>query len=347
MQDLLEDFVAKNSLSKETILKYVDDYSIYCFYIGEELELYTKYSSPLRLGDEDPSFSIYYSKYKKDTIFFKDQSTGKNGDVFKFLRYLFTGGEELGPLKPVLLQINSDFGLGLTDEDVKEFIPKLLKKPPVRKTSTKIEINEFEKPTQEYLDYWDDLEITKPILNKFYTTNVRVIHYINEDHITIVPTTLTIGYEILGTYKIYCPFGERKYKFRNNYLDIYVEGALQLEFKQDFCVITKATKECMFFLQHFGWECVAGKSENTPINPYFMVEVLHKRYKKVFIWLDGDKAGQEAQARYLEQYPWLIPVYFDDFINQKDPTDLFLASKKVGKKEIALKYLKTQITNKL
>lgn len=347
MKDLLEDFVAKNALCKEAILRYVDDYSIYCFYIGEELELYTKYSSPLRLGDDDPSFSIYYSKYKEDKILFKDQSTGKYGDVFTFLRYLVTGGEELSPLKPVLLQINSDFGLGLADDDVKEFKPKLLKKSPIKKIPTKIEINAFDKPTQEYLDYWGDLEITKPTRDKFYTTNVKVIHYKNENHITIVPRTLTIGYEILGHYKIYCPLGERRFKFRNDYLDIYVEGALQLDFKQDFALITKATKECMFFYEHFGWECVAGKSENTPINPYFMTEVLQKRYKKVFIWLDGDEAGQNAQARYLEQYPWLIPIYFDDFIVQKDPTDLFLSSKKSGKRELALKYLKTRITDKL
>ena len=344
MDDILSSYVDKNALSKSTILKYVDDYSIYSFYIGEELELYTKYSSPLRLGDDDPSFSIYYSKYKKakDKIWFKDSSTGKNGDVFTFLQ------EFLGlSLKKVLLQVNSDFGIGLSDEEVGDFKPLLLKPVPPKKSPTKIEIAAHNPPTQEFTEYWSFLEVPDSVLNKYYTKNVRVIHYISKDtHITVVPKDLTISYEILGRYKTYQPFGERRFKFRNDYLDIYVEGAIQLEFKKSFAVITKSTKDIMFFNAHFGWECVAGKSENTPINPHFM-KILLKRYKKVFIWLDPDKAGQEAQQRYIDQYPTLEPVVFDSFVVQKDPTDLFTAYKRAGKKEHALKYLQKLITDKL
>ena len=99
--DALEKYVDENLLCKATVLKYVDDFSLYSFYIGEELELYTKYSSPLRQGDEDPSFSLYYSKYKPDVILFKDSATGKYGNVFTFLEaYLGLTS------KQVLLQIN-------------------------------------------------------------------------------------------------------------------------------------------------------------------------------------------------------------------------------------------------
>lgn len=347
MKDLLDDFVAKNILSKASVLKYVDDYSIYSFYIKAELELYTKYSSPLRKGDNDPSFSLYYSKYQPEKIWFKDNATGKNGDVFKFLRYLMGGGEEMVHLKTALLQINSDFGLGLAGEEVKEFKPQLIKTKPLKKDPTKIEVTNYKTYTEEYLTYWENLEIPKAIRDLFYVTNVEVIHYINEVHISITAKALTIAYEILGHYKVYQPFGERKYKFRNNYLDVYVEGALQLSFTSDFVIITKSTKECMWFLAHFNWEAVAGKSENTPINEYFMEEVLRKKYKRVFIWLDNDRAGQEAQERYCTQYPWLIPVVFDSFIKDSDPTDLFLRAKELGQRETALKYIKQLIIKKL
>ena len=103
--DFLEDYLDENHLTKANILKYIDDYDIYSKYINAELELYTKYSSPLRVGDEDPSFSLYYSKYNKEVIMFKDQSTGNFGDAFKFVQYLMGKNGGLEPLKNVLLQI--------------------------------------------------------------------------------------------------------------------------------------------------------------------------------------------------------------------------------------------------
>ena len=340
--DILEEYVDENILTKANVLKYIDDYSIYSFYIGAELEMRTKYSSPLTTGDEDPSFSLFYSKYKEDVIWFKDNSTGHDGDVFRFLM-LYLGE----PLKTVLLQINSDFGLGLNDEEMGEFKPSLIKPPPIRKTPTKIEVTLHEEETKEYLEYWGNLEISKRTRDKFYANDVYIIHYKNDTHISIVVKELTISYEILGCYKVYQPFADRKFKFRNNFLDIYVEGAIQLAFKSSFCIITKSTKECMFMWEHFSWEAVAGKSENTPINPYFMENVLLKRYKKVFIWLDNDTAGRNAQARYMEEYPRLIPVEFDSYIPDSDPTDLFLRAKSVGRREVALRYIKQLITTKL
>lgn len=340
--DALKEFVDDNLLSKANILKYVDDYSIYSYYIGEELELYTKYSSPLRIGDDDPSFSLYYSKYKPEFIWFKDNSTGKNGNVFTFLKEFLQVST-----KTVLLQINSDFGLGLNDEEMGTFKPHLLKPAPVRKSPTKIEITVYPEETEEYLNYWDNLGITKKTRDKFYARDVHVIHYINDVHLSIEVKTLTISYEILGHYKVYQPFADRKFKFRNNYLDIYVEGALQLDFKKDFAIITKSSKECMFMYEHFEWEAVAGKSETTPINPFFMTNVLQKRYLKVFIWLDNDDAGRTAQAKYLTKYPWLIPVVFDSFIVESDPTDLYSNAKKKGNEDVALRYLKQLITTKL
>jgi hypothetical protein len=338
--DILEEYVEDNILSKANVLKYVDDFSIYSFYIGEELELYTKYSSPLREGDDDPSFSLYYSKYEraKDKIWFKDQSQGIHGDVFKFLQQFLNL-----PLKTVLLQINSDFCLGLNDIEMGEFKPYVIKRPPIRKSPTKIEVTGHLEETKVYLDYWNFLEVSKRTRDRFYFKDVHVIHYINEVHISIVAKELTISYEILGHYKIYQPFGDRKFKFRNDYLDIYVEGALQLEFKSDFAIITKSTKECAFLWEHFQWECVAGKSETTMINEFFMNNVLKKKYKRVYIWLDNDAAGREAQAKYLDLYPWLIPIVFDSYVKDSDPTDLFTRAKKQGIKDQALAYLKQLI----
>jgi hypothetical protein len=339
--DDLEKFVAYNLVSRKSILHSIDDYSIYSYYIGQELELRTKYSSPLRHGDEDPSFSLYYSKHFENVIMYKDSALNKFGTVFDFLSEFLKI-----PIRDVLLQINSDFGLGLGGEDVGEFKPHLVKTKPIKKHPTKIEISKQE-PTKEFKRYWDKLEITNNTLNKFYCRCVRVMHYKSDITTTVVPRILTISYEILGTYKIYQPFADKKFKFRNNFLDIYVEGALQLTFTTDFCIITKSTKEIMFMFEHFGWESVAGKSETTMVSDHFMMNILKVNYKKVFVWLDNDTAGKVAQAKYLEQYDWLIPIEFDSYIPDSDPTDLFLRSKEKGNRNVALKYIKQLVTSKL
>lgn len=339
--DLLEQFVENNQLSPKSVLKYIDEYSIYSFYIGAELELNTKYSSPLRHGDEDPSFSMYYSKYN-DKLMFKDQSTGQFGDVFNFVRRMIGGANTPCAQRTALLQINSDFGLGFNDLDTGDFKPQLIKAPPVRKEPITIKITTGE-DKKNFLDYWDFLEIDENTRNRFYCRNPHVVHYIGTEHITIVPKTLTISYEILGTYKIYHPFEDKKFKFRNNYTTGYVEGALQLTFEHNFCIITKSMKEIMFLYQHFQWECVAGPSENSYISDYFMTNILKTKYKRVYIWLDKDEAGINAQKRYTDLYPWLIPVEFDESIEQKDPTDFFSVGKRLGQQDKVLAYLKQLI----
>lgn len=342
--DALEKYVNENLLSKENILKYVDDYSLYSHYIGEELELNTKYSSPLRDKDDDPSFSIFYSKYV-DKILFKDQALGIYGDVFEFIG-------QLGGLSPtqVLAQINSDFDLGFTgnSSDTKDFKPRVLKSRPIKKPPVTIKITYRENPRKDFIEYWDFLGVPKSIQDMYYITNPEAIHFIQgNDRKVLYPRDLVIAYEILGKYKIYFPYEEKRFKFRNNFERTYVEGALQLQFNQDFAIITKSMKECAFMRAHFGWEAVAGTSETSMISEFFMNNILGQRYKKVFIWLDPDEAGKRSQLNYITKYPWLIPIETDSRLTGKDPTDIYTNAKKVGKEQVALKYLRHLIETKL
>jgi DNA primase len=91
----------------------------------------------------------------------------------------------------------------------------------------------------------------------------------------------------------------------------------------------------MFFRQHFDWDAVAGKSENTKI-PVHIMNKLFRDYKKVYIWLDKDEAGIKAQKDYLEKYPKLIPISYKDTVMQKDPTDRYEYLKQAGLQKIAL-----------
>tara|TARA_R110002050_G_scaffold106023_5_gene215891 strand:+ start:883 stop:1947 length:1065 start_codon:yes stop_codon:yes gene_type:complete len=343
--DELEEFIHQNLLSKTSILHHVDSYSLFCNYVGYDLELNTKYSSPLREGDSDPSFSIYYSKYREDVLYFKDQALGFYGDVFLFLQLLFSKDpDNRVSMEEVLIKISIDFDLGIHDPNSVSSLKKsVLKSKPKKKTPTEIRITKRPKRSELFTEFFNRLGIKNDVLKEYYCEDVAVVHYKNNMFQNSLPFSgLTISYEILGKYKIYRPYDLKEFKFRNNYLDNFIEGALQLQFKKDFLLITKSTKEIMFFRSHFGWECVAGLSESKVISKHFM-DIAFSKYKYVFVWLDNDDTGRAFQLKYKEEYPNIIPVYFSPDVQDKDPTDLYLRMKESGKEEQCLNYLKNLI----
>lgn len=336
--DAVSRLVQEHRLDIPNIQELIDDYSIYSFYIGAELELHTLYSSPLRLGDDSPSFNLFISKYKKDLIMFKDLGTGQYGGVFKFVMS-FLGLD----LRATLQQINSDFELGLDGKVKGDFKAKIVKSVKLVRHETTIRITSREY-SKKFFTYWAQYDISLGVLKRYFTKEVSVIHYENSDYkVTIVPKSLTMSYEIAGKYKLYAPTGERKYKFRNNFGIGFVEGLLQFGFKKDFALITKAMKEVMFFREHLDIDACAGTSENTMISEHVMNTHLKGKFKRVYIMLDSDAPGIKAQQKYLDLYPWLIPLTVPDLYNQKDITDIYTEAKKIGGEKGIIKLLKEMI----
>lgn len=346
----LVDDLTKQSLSPENILRYIDDYSIYSYYIGEELEINARYSSPLREGDNNPSFSLFFGKdNRKNKIYFKDHATTYKGDVFDYVRIIMSKGKpEMVSFTQVLKQIDSDFQLGLyTDEGNMEHISplKLITKPKIKERYS-IKVTSSKNPSLKFLNYWrDKYDIILSTLQYYNVTEVVALHYISklDSHkFCIYPKSLCIAYQIGGKYKIYFPFETKQKKFQNDLPETWVEGYLQLKYEKDFIIITKAMKEVIFFREHFDWDTIAGKSENTMIPKHIMLK-LFKAYKKVYIWLDSDEAGVKAQAKYLEKYPELIPVKYPSYVDQKDPTDRYEALKRMSMEKMAINEIKNLI----
>tara|TARA_R110000744_G_scaffold348607_2_gene454198 strand:+ start:1096 stop:2121 length:1026 start_codon:yes stop_codon:yes gene_type:complete len=340
--DEVDRYLERTRLTSENILREVSDYDLYCEYIGADLEIGIKYSSPLREGDDDPSFVLYESKFK-DALMFKDHADGRFGDVFDFIGQ-FLGIE--GRYK-ICKQINSDLHLGFDGEEVPDFVPVVRKRVKVQREEVSIQVTSKEY-SDEFLSYWDTLSIKQDVIKLYFAKDVALLHFITKSaHKTITPKDLCISYEILGFYKVYQPTGDRTYKFRNNYPPKFVEGALQLKFKSNFCIITKSMKECMFFRQHWDWDSVASTSENTMVSEYFVKNTLQKNYNKVFIWLDSDIPGIRAQQKYIEKYPWMIPIRDKKFPEYKDPTDLYYGAKQEGWEVEALYHIFSLITTRL
>lgn len=307
----------ENLLEESTILERVDSYSIYAYYIEFEPELGKAYNSPIRKDDEVPSFSLFEYNNK---IFFKDHALGESGTVFKFIKLLYS----YKTLLEVYSKINIDFELDLIG-GIK--LPKNNKKATIvnsfkRNSFIGIKINSKKQNSQKYIDFWKLLDIQKLVLEMYHVTepDTIVMQYIERQK-PFYPRELTIAYRIKYKYQIYFPFKLKGKKFINNYPEGYVLGYEQLTYKNNFLIITKANKEIIFFRQHFDWDTISGKSETTLVPKNIMIEMLQK-FKTIFIWLDNDVAGQKAQNKYLELYPFLIPIYHE--VKQKDPTDFYV-----------------------
>ena len=323
MEDL-ERIINENKLTIENVRDLVDDYSLISYYLGQELELNTRYSSPLREGDESPSFSIFYgydSNKNQDKLYFKDQAGFGKGGVIDFLKLYLNAPST----QSVLEQINYDLKLGLDfDEKCNGLKPTLVKKIPVLKERPTIKIVS-KLPSKEFIEYWaKKYDITLEML-KFYNVKcVDTIQWKTTFKTTVQhPHTLCIAYTIGMYYKLYCPYAPKEDKFRNNYPSNYVEGYLQIDWsRNDLLVITKSTKECILFRQHWNIQAIAGKSETTIIQPEIMLKCLN-HFKRIVVWLDPDRTGIESTEKYISLYPSLIPAELPKGITEKDPTDIY------------------------
>src|SRR6478735_11973827 len=78
---------------KKAILDLVDDYTLFCYYLNDDVFVNQVILSPLRDPSKDqpdtlPSFVIYESRYNK-LRFFDHGKGGKGGDIFDFVQELY------------------------------------------------------------------------------------------------------------------------------------------------------------------------------------------------------------------------------------------------------------------
>ena len=271
----------------ETIFRYVDDYTLYCHYIGEDFTIGETYSSPLREGDNNPSFSLFFSSYDLGRIYFKDQATGVSGNVFKFIACLY-GVKYLTAFDIV----DRDFLLGIwNDTSVQQITQKLIDKSiPIIKEKVGIGITSRNWKPEDSTFWFGKYKIPFIILDKYNVTAVDVLHYKHKHKTHIVyPKQLTYAYRIGKYYKIYQPDSE-EHKFINNYPSHYIEGFEQLSYEQDTLIITKSLKDVME-LCVLGYESVAPRSENI-VMPKEYFKHFKSKYKHIIVLFDNDGKHQ-------------------------------------------------------
>lgn len=277
----LEDLVNRYIISESSILERVDEYTLYCKYLGFEPLLRTKYRSFIRTKDSDPSFSLFESKKHDKEYFWKDSGIGDSGDIFKLIKIRFGYVNNKEVFQRINLDFNLGFGVGPPPERSSKII---LYNKPDNKPATNIKIQS--KPfTKADLEFWASFGISQETLILYKVKSIRYYWTHDFQEVPKAPKGLCFAYEVLGKYKLYQPYMPL-YKFRNNFTEQCLEGFAQLTYQSDTLIITKSTKDVMV-LREFGYDAVSPRGESTAVPEEFMRH-FRKKYKRIFILFDND-----------------------------------------------------------
>ena len=307
--------LAQISVSKFSVFKILDEFTVYCYYIEEvlgpfDIKIGENFRSPLREDDTNPSFRLYYGQ---GGLLFTDYGKKNNtGDIVFFIKELY-GCTESEALKKIV----SDFGLNTSGSDL-----KLPTRQPFIKNKKELgfKIKPF---TNQDLAFWNSFSISYSTLHRY---NVFSVEYVFWDSMPIKPKGLAFAYRIGKYCKVYSPF-DKVHKFVSSFPRNYVEGMMQLTYSSDLLIITKSLKDVMV-LHELGYEAISPKSENTVI-PTEILNKLTPKYKRIVVFFDND--GKTSRDDY--PYPFIeLPIN-----KAKDISDYvrdygFLEAKKILKK---------------
>lgn len=279
---------------EEILLQHVDEYTLYCHYLGYEPEIKLNYSSPLREGDDSPSFGIFPSRKSNREFFWKDAGGyGDSGDIFKLIKLLFGYQTKVEVISRVL----SDFGLGPCvpkRDKIVMAVPQIKSDADIR-----IRIRNF---STEDLVYWNTFNITETILNRYRTSSLYCYWINPSQRVPVFTSGLSFVYRVYDKYQLYFPFKEKSKKFRNDLQDRHVMGMEQLTFS-DTLIITKSMKDVMC-LRSYGYDAISPRSENTPL-PEQAFTWFNERYKNIYVMFDNDMKHRGEWYPYKQIY---VPI---------------------------------------
>lgn len=321
----LENVVEVDNL--KDLLKLTTEYDIYSFYIGEQFKIGRVMRSPIR-DESHPSFGIFKSSIRGN-LMWKDQATGKTGNVVMFVSEKFNISYE-----DAIQKIVSD-NIKPTTEGIS--ISESYKNV---KTTISIQKKNF---TETDDNYWEQYLITRDILKKFDVFPI-LSYWIND-----TPSNLfyskeqpLYAYQVFDKFQIYCPLGIKKNKFRTNTTIYDVHGLEQLPQYGRLLIITKSKKDVMV-LDRLGFNAIAPCGENTPI-PDIIIQDLKQRFNRIIILYDNDKAGLEGASKLATTHSLEfvhIPIKYYTMFKIKDISD-YIKQFKVTKTRELLKELITR-----
>lgn len=287
------------------ILERVDEYSLYCRYLGYQPMIGAKYRSPLRPNDTDPSFGLFLRKFGTGwhEYLWKDQGIGLHGTIFQLVESLYG----LNTLQ-ARQQICADFGLGgvqYNSRKVVEHVPKFIDSIHIQIVSKNF--------TSKESNYWRQINVDNTGLTRFNISSLAAYYMVRNQFVPSFPKGMGFAYRIWNKYQLYFPQAPKESKFRNDWTETCVPGFLQLQYNSPLLLITKAYKD-VACVSSFGYETISPRGENILLPPQCMA-YLRTKYKRIVTLFDND--GKHKASEYEGCQELHVPLSS----GEKDPTD--------------------------
>lgn len=315
-------FEIKEDLTTDNILKKISEIDIFRYYCPNFKNLNEKFSSEFR-RDSTPSCVI--SEYN-GKLWYKDFGTTDRAiDCFSYVmvKHKMSFLQALGI-------INIDFNLNLKPY-VAQVTPYMLGLPEIKSninisgsqdgTTGKL----FQPVYRNWLQY--DVKYWK---NQYYIDIPRAeslgIKPISELYIEgkCIPVEFPTYSYFIGKengreyFKIYAPYS-KTFKWLSNCKSWHYLGFDYLPWIGDKVVITKALKD-IGVLSLFNLPAIAPQSESQIISNY-IYNNLKRRFGKLYILYDNDKAGRQGAMLTKEIYSDITPVFIPEDSGVKDISD--------------------------
>lgn len=314
----------EDNITLDKIISIVNDYYIYCYYLGKEIKINKPISSPFR-DDKHPSWSLY--RNKNGILKYRDFATDDSGNVINLVQKLF--------------ELNYGQALRKVWNDV------IVKKPTALKRTIKSielqqkEANLIEVKKKNFTDgdmsFWSKYKISKDTLKLYKVFPIHTFWLNKSQYFIYTDKEPMYAYNIYDKFKIYRPYSKKINKWRNNCSSYDIQGLEQLTEKDDLLIITKSLKDVMV-LHELGYNAIAPQSELSGI-PKIIMDHLKIRFKDIIIIFDYDEGGIQGAKKLSEKYSIkykFIPKHYLDLYKIKDISDFI----KEFDKETTLEMLK-------
>ena len=292
----------------------INQEDVYLLYLGF-CELNKKFTNPLR-KDSNPDCSFYWNS---GVLFFKDFANRKSYSCVSVVM-------EVDKLNygQALERIYNTF---LGGQKLKNNIVISTERKEKTKAYKDIQakVQPFTITDKEYLILFG---LNSELCKKYKVFSIS--HYwINGDLVYVYnPYDPVIGYYFNGKWKMYHYKRKDGTRFISNTSHEDLQGYDQLDWIGDILVITKSLKDVMVY-RKFGINAVAPHSE--AVSKWIdRIPLLQKRFQRVIINFDNDKAGIEATKEVLKHYQ-LESFFVPD---EKDISDYYKKFKEEKTKQI-------------
>lgn len=302
--NLFKDLVKSKKTLSERLFLEITDYEIYCELIGIDIELGIPVSSPLRSGDDDPSFSLFIptklDNLREEAVWWRDFK-GDSGDIFKFVKLFAEFHYDIGleDRFQTIKFLDQELELGIIDGNKRERERKIIDYEAAKERK---EILFTSRPyTRRDLYWWSCLAVDRLLLEEH---DVRSVEYLLREDFSIRKKfrafDLAFAIVVYDKVKIYRPESINS-KFRNTCPRDYIMGKEQCKGGSPL-IITKSMKDILCFksLMHVDAIAPQGEGNNFDENIINWIKNNYNVNKDVYVVMDYDDAGIAAAEKLKE-----------------------------------------------